>query len=53
MNRKITNGEYQKLNVISHRTAARDLTKLVEKGILESSGSKGAGSFYNLKLITP
>ena len=48
-NSKITNGEYQKLNDTSNRTALRDLTELVEKGILESSGSKGAGSFYSLK----
>ena len=49
MNRKITNGEYKNLNDISRRTAARDLVELVEKGLLESSGSKGAGSFYTLK----
>jgi len=48
-NGKITNSEYQELNDISNRTASRDLTELVERGILESSGSKGAGSFYSLK----
>ncbi|MCD4679192.1 MAG: transcriptional regulator, partial [Bacteroidales bacterium] len=46
---KINNGEYQKINNISNRTATRDLTELVERGIFESSGSKGAGSFYSLK----
>ena len=48
-NGKITNGEYQAINETSNRTASRDLTELVEKDILESSGSKGAGSFYSLK----
>lgn len=48
-NGKITNGDYQELNNTSNRTATRDLTELVEKGILESSGSKGAGAFYSLK----
>ena len=48
-NRKITNGEYQAINETSNRTSSRDLTELVERGIFESSGSKGAGSFYSLK----
>ena len=48
-NEKITNSEYQAINETSNRTASRDLTELVEKGIFESSGSKGAGSFYSLK----
>ncbi len=47
-NGKITNGEYQLINDISNRTASRDLIILVEKGLFESSGSKGAGSFYSL-----
>lgn len=46
---KITNSEYQELNAISSRTASRDLTELVESDILESSDSKGAGSFYRIK----
>ena len=49
MKNKITNGEYQNLNKTSHRIAAKDLSELVEKGILESSGSRGVGSFYTLK----
>jgi len=48
-NGKITNSEYQKINGTSNRTATRDLTELVGKNIFESSGSKGAGSFYRLK----
>lgn len=48
-NGKITNGEYQEINETSNRTASRDLTELVERGIFESSGSKGAGPFYSLK----
>ncbi len=46
---KITNSEYQEINETSNRTATRDLTELVGKDIFESSGSKGAGSFYRLK----
>ena len=48
-NGKITNSEYQELNDTSNRTASRDLTELVERGVLKSSGSKGAGAFYSLK----
>ena len=29
-------------------TVSRDLSKLTEKGLIKSSGSKGAGSFYTL-----
>jgi Fic family protein len=29
-------------------TATRDLTELVDKGILNSSETKGAGSYYEL-----
>ena len=48
-NGKITNSEYQELNDTSNRTASRDLTELVERGVLKSSGSKGAGAFYSIK----
>lgn len=48
-NEKITNSVYQKLNNTSNRTATRDLAELLELGILESSGTKGAGAFYRLK----
>lgn len=47
-NSKITNKEYQEINGIAERTASRDLSDLVEKGIITSSGIKGAGAFYAL-----
>lgn len=46
---RITNKEYQELFGISRETASRDLADLSEKGIFESSGSKGAGSYFKLK----
>jgi len=45
---KITNKEYQEINETTERTASRDLSNLVEKGIIKSSGIKGAGAFYTL-----
>jgi ATP-dependent DNA helicase RecG len=45
---KITNKEYQEMNETTERTASRDLSDLVEKGIIKSSGVKGAGAFYTL-----
>lgn len=47
-NSKITNKEYQEINDTSERTASRDLSDLVEKGIITSSDIKGAGAFYTL-----
>lgn len=47
-NERITNSECQKLNGCSRNTAINDLTELVEKNILKSSGQKGAGAFYIL-----
>jgi len=49
LNKKITNSIYQEINHTSNRTATRDLTLLVKMGILENSGSKGAGAFYIFK----
>ena len=46
---KITNSEYQSINDCSRNTASNDLTELVNKELLESSGQKGAGAFYILK----
>lgn len=46
---KITNSEYQTLNICSPNTASNDLTELVDKELLKSSGQKGAGAFYTLK----
>lgn len=45
---RITNKEYQEINDTTERTASRDLSDLVEKQIIKSSGIKGAGAFYTL-----
>jgi ATP-dependent DNA helicase RecG len=45
---KITNSEYQTNYGVARNTATRDLSDLVEKGLLKSSESKGAGSYYEL-----
>lgn len=47
---KITNSEYQSINETSHRTAARDLQELMEKQLVERSGTTGKGTYYILKL---
>jgi ATP-dependent DNA helicase RecG len=43
---KITNKEYQEIFGVARITATRDLAALIEKGILNSSNTKGAGSYY-------
>ncbi len=48
---KITNSEYQSINDCSRNTASNDLTELVNKELLESSGQKGAGAYYILKNV--
>ena len=45
---KITNKEYQKVFGVARMTATRDLAELVQKGVLKSSDTKGAGSYYEL-----
>lgn len=45
-NGEITNSDYQELLGVARRTATRDLTELVEKGILKSSETRGAGAYY-------
>src|SRR5690606_25631240 len=45
---KITNREYQTINSISERTASRELSDLVDKEVLISSETKGAGSYFYL-----
>ncbi len=47
-NGKITNSEYQENYRVARNTATRDLSELVDKGILKSSEAKGAGSYYEL-----
>jgi ATP-dependent DNA helicase RecG len=49
---KITNQIYQELFGVARITATRDLKELVEKGILISSGAKGAGSSYRLAIAS-
>lgn len=46
---KITNNEYQVLNIISKKTATRDMNFLVEKGIFEKVGITGKGTEYVIK----
>ena len=46
---EITNKNIQELFKVSRETATRDLVFLLEKDILLSSGSKGAGAYYILK----
>lgn len=45
---RITNKEYQQTFGVSRITATRDLASLIERGILKSSDTKGAGSYYEL-----
>jgi predicted HTH transcriptional regulator len=42
----ITNSKYQRLVGIAKRTAHRDLTDLVAKGIFEKVGTTGKGTYY-------
>jgi len=46
---KITNREYQKLNIVSKPTATRDLEDLTRKSVLEKIGVTGKGTFYKIK----
>ena len=46
--KRITNREYQSNFNVSRNTASRDLSELVEKGLIKASNTKGAGSFYEL-----
>ncbi len=48
-NDKITNKDYQKITGASRETTSRDLADLTQKKLIESSGSKGAGSYYSKK----
>jgi ATP-dependent DNA helicase RecG len=47
---EITNSKYQELFDVSRNTASRDLNELVEKQVLRSSDTKGAGSYYELRI---
>ena len=46
--RRITNKEYQKELNTSERTASRELSDLVKKGILKQIGITGKGAYYKL-----
>lgn len=51
-NGSIDNSSYQRLFGVSRITATRDLKELVNKGILISSGTAGAGSKYHLPIAS-
>ena len=44
--RSITNAQFQELAKISKRTATRDLQELIEKGLLQKTGTTGKGTVY-------
>jgi hypothetical protein len=45
---RISNSDYMRLNHVSKPTATRDLQDLVKKTILNPSGIRGAGAFYEI-----
>lgn len=45
---RITNSDYQRINNCSRNTATKDLSDLIKKKLIKSSGKSGAGSFYTL-----
>jgi len=49
-NKKITNGEYQKLNNISRRTETDELTELTSRFEIFKNTGYGAGSYYELRV---
>jgi ATP-dependent DNA helicase RecG len=49
-NGRITNSEYQTLNLVSKRTATNDLSELVDKYQLVSNTGFGAGSYYEMRM---
>lgn len=48
-NREIGNTEYQQHLKVAKRTAHRDLTELVELGVLERTGTRGKGTSYAIR----
>ena len=46
---RITNSEFQHLTGVAKRTAHRDLSELVEKGLFEKIGTRGKGTYYKMK----
>jgi len=50
---QVANLEYQQLMKVAKRTAHRDLSGLVEKGLFEKVGTRGKGTFYKLQRKGP
>jgi ATP-dependent DNA helicase RecG len=46
---RITNAEYQRLCQVSKRTASDELGALEAQGLLERVGTRGKGTYYQLK----
>jgi ATP-dependent DNA helicase RecG len=46
---KITNSDYQKMNDVSKPTATRELSALVDKGLIARHGKTGRGTEYSLQ----
>ena len=44
--KRLTNGQYQKMNDVSKATATRHLQELAGLNIIQSNGAKGAGAHY-------
>jgi len=49
----IANSRYQQLMGVAKRTAHRDLSDLVEKGLFIKVGTRGKGAYYKLRLNGP
>jgi ATP-dependent DNA helicase RecG len=47
--KSITNAEYQKLLNVSKRTSTNDLQLLVDKNLIEKTGTRGKGTYYRIK----
>ena len=45
---RITNSEYQKLNIVSKRIATIELDEMRKKGIINRVGTRGRGTYYVL-----
>lgn len=44
--KKLTNGDYQKINSVSKPTATRHLQELASRRVIEFNNGRGAGAFY-------
>jgi len=45
---RITNKEYQEINVVSRQTASRELTALTDTHIFDRVGKTGQATYYEL-----